>query len=68
MQRVTLPEDYIKENMKVEINAKVASGYNQDFMDPDAINLETMDLKHVRQQCNRIYKLALENRLDHFVY
>jgi GTP cyclohydrolase II len=32
MQRVTLPEDMIKENMKVEINAKVASGYNQDFM------------------------------------
>lgn len=26
MQRVTLPEDYVKENMKVEINAKVASG------------------------------------------
>ena len=32
MQRVTLPEDYVKENMKVEINAKVASGYNADYM------------------------------------
>ncbi len=32
MQRVTLPEDYVKENMKVEISAKVASGYHTESM------------------------------------
>jgi len=66
MQRVTLPEDYVKENMKVEINAKVASGYNQESYDADAISLECLTLSHVTNSCNRIFQLGVENKLDHF--
>lgn len=30
MRRVDLPEDYVKESMKVELDAKIASGYHSD--------------------------------------
>jgi GTP cyclohydrolase II len=66
MQRVTLPEDYVKENMKVEITAKVASGYNTDTMDAELISLEAMSLDHVRKQTGRVFALAEQNKLDHF--
>lgn len=67
MQRVTLPEEYVKENMKVEISAKVASGYNADKFDEKAVMDESMTLTQVRKQCYRIYELGLRNDLEHFV-
>ncbi|CAD7923141.1 unnamed protein product [Amoebophrya sp. A25] len=67
MQRVTLPEDYVKENMKVEITAKVASGYNTESMDAMQISNECLTLAHVRKQASRVFALAEKGNLDHFV-
>merc|ERR1719174_3292643 len=35
LQRVDLPDDYVKESMKVELDAKIASGYHSDTLDRD---------------------------------
>jgi GTP cyclohydrolase II len=37
MRRVDLPEDYIKESMKVELDAKIASGYHSDSLDRNEV-------------------------------
>lgn len=66
MQRVTLPEDYVKENMKVEISAKVASGYNTETIDTDQVSLECMTLQHVRSQTKRLYEMGIKNQLEYF--
>mmetsp|Transcript_9329 Transcript_9329/g.14379 ORF Transcript_9329/g.14379 Transcript_9329/m.14379 type:complete len:814 (-) Transcript_9329:129-2570(-) len=66
MQRVTLPEDYVKENMKVEIGAKIASGYQATEMDVEALADQNLSLSQIRKQCRRIYELGLANDLEHF--
>lgn len=66
MQRVTLPEDYIKESMKVELDAKIASGYHSDYLEKDAITAQLMQIGAVRKQCGRIYDLAKSDKLDFF--
>lgn len=66
MQRVTLPEDYIKESMKVELDAKIASGYHSDTLAKDAIASDLMQLGAIRRQCNRIYELAKKDDLSFF--
>lgn len=69
MQRVTLPEDYIKESMKVELDAKIASGYHAGSlgaMTKDALSLNLMQLNSVRSQSQRLYELARSDKLDFF--
>jgi len=66
MQRVTLPEDYVKENMKVEIGAKIASGYQTTEMDVAALCDVNLSLSQIRKQCRRIYDLGVAGDLEHF--
>merc|ERR1712190_436905 len=66
MQRVDLPEDYIKESMMVELTAKIASGYHSDSIDKEQIAAELMQLSAIRTQCSRLYALAKEDKLSFF--
>mmetsp|Transcript_48980 Transcript_48980/g.137104 ORF Transcript_48980/g.137104 Transcript_48980/m.137104 type:complete len:816 (+) Transcript_48980:59-2506(+) len=66
MQRVDLPEDYIKESMKVELDAKIASGYHSDVIDRDLMAAELGQLTAVREQCGRIFDLAKKGELEYF--
>jgi len=66
MQRVTLPEDYIKESMKVELDAKIASGYHSDSLEKESITAELLQIGAVRKQCNRLYDLAQKDDLLFF--
>lgn len=66
MQRVTLPESYVKENMKVEIGAKIASGYQTTEMDVAALEDTNLSLSQIRKQCRRIYDLGVAGDLEHF--
>jgi len=66
MQRVDLPEDYIKESMMVELTAKIASGYHSDAVDKDQIATELMQLGAIRHQSNRLYQLAKAGKSQYF--
>mmetsp|Transcript_156966 Transcript_156966/g.273272 ORF Transcript_156966/g.273272 Transcript_156966/m.273272 type:complete len:807 (-) Transcript_156966:108-2528(-) len=66
MQRVDLPEDYIKESMKVELDAKIASGYHSDAIDKDQIASELLQLSAIRHQCERLYEVAKQGELGFF--
>eukprot|EP00397_Hematodinium_sp_SG-2012_P004549 GEMP01004561.1.p1 GENE.GEMP01004561.1~~GEMP01004561.1.p1 ORF type:complete len:800 (+),score=181.87 GEMP01004561.1:79-2478(+) len=66
MQRVTLPDDYVKENMRVEIDAKVMSGYKSDSFEKNVVVAAAMSAASIRSQCKRIYDLALKDALFHF--
>mmetsp|Transcript_33336 Transcript_33336/g.65702 ORF Transcript_33336/g.65702 Transcript_33336/m.65702 type:complete len:811 (+) Transcript_33336:94-2526(+) len=67
MQRVDLPEDYIKASMRVELDAKIASGYHSDTLDKDQVASELMQLAAIRHQCGRIYDLAKGGNLGFFI-
>jgi len=66
MQRVDLPEDYIKESMMVELTAKIASGYHSDSLDKEQIAAELTQLSAIRTQCRRLYSLAQADKLSFF--
>jgi len=66
MQRLTLPEDYVKESMQVELEAKIASGYHSDSLAKEALTKELMQLGVIRSQCQRLYELAKGDALDFF--
>jgi len=66
MQRVTLPDEYVKENMRVEIDAKVASGYKSDSFDKENVASNAVEPAFIRSQCRRIYDLAVKDELFHF--
>merc|ERR1712176_360983 len=66
MQRVDLPEDYIKESMMVELTAKIASGYHSDSIDKGQVAADLMQLSAIRTQCNRLYSLAKADKLSFF--
>jgi hypothetical protein len=66
MQRVDLPEDYIKESMKVELDAKIVSGYHSDSLDRNEVAAELGQLQAIRNQCGRLYILAKSGELDFF--
>merc|ERR1712048_650185 len=66
MQRVDLPEDYIKESMKVELDAKIASGYHSDSLDRGQVAAELGQLQAIRHQCGRLYDLAEKGELGFF--
>jgi len=66
MQRVDLPDDFIKESMRVELDAKIASGYHSDSIDRAEVAAEFMRLGAIREQCGRVYELARAGRLRHF--
>eukprot|EP00747_Dinoflagellata_sp_TGD_P208717 gnl/TRDRNA2_/TRDRNA2_82163_c2_seq1.p1 gnl/TRDRNA2_/TRDRNA2_82163_c2~~gnl/TRDRNA2_/TRDRNA2_82163_c2_seq1.p1 ORF type:complete len:565 (+),score=109.16 gnl/TRDRNA2_/TRDRNA2_82163_c2_seq1:242-1696(+) len=66
MQRVSLPEDYVKDSMRVELDAKIASGYHSDGLSKDKIAAELNELGAIRKQCTRLYHLALKGSLQHF--
>jgi len=58
MQRVDLPEDYVKESMRVELDAKVASGYHSSTIDKDKVETDLMQLSAIRRQAHRIFDLV----------
>ncbi|CAK0900899.1 unnamed protein product [Prorocentrum cordatum] len=65
MQRVDLPNDYIKESMMVELNAKIASGYHWGGKAVGgAAGLE--QLVQVREQCFKVYELGKQGGLAFF--
>jgi GTP cyclohydrolase II len=66
MQRVDLPEDYVKDSMKVELDAKIASGYHSDSIDKALIASEFMQLAAIRRQCSKLYDLAKAGQLVFF--
>eukprot|EP00928_Gymnodinium_smaydae_P031094 TRINITY_DN22943_c0_g2_i1.p1 TRINITY_DN22943_c0_g2~~TRINITY_DN22943_c0_g2_i1.p1 ORF type:complete len:536 (+),score=113.55 TRINITY_DN22943_c0_g2_i1:418-2025(+) len=66
MQRVDLPEDYIKESMMVELTAKIASGYHSDSLDKGQIASELMQLSAIRHQCGKLYDLVKAGKSDFF--
>lgn len=66
MQRVDLPEDYIKASMRVELVAKIAAGYHSDALDMDAVVSGLTQLVAIRQQCGRVYDLAKKGQLSFF--
>jgi len=66
MQRVDLPEDYVKDSMKVELDAKIASGYHSDSIDKDLIASELMQLSAIRPRCLKLYELAKKGQSGFF--
>merc|ERR1712205_20438 len=60
------PEDYIKESMKVELDAKIASGYHSDSIDKEQISAELMQLSAIRHQCSKLYELGKKGGLGFF--
>jgi len=66
MQRVDLPEDYVKASMRVELDAKIASGYHSDKIETEKVASELMQLSAIRRQCGRLYDLAKQGQLDFF--
>eukprot|EP00928_Gymnodinium_smaydae_P099452 TRINITY_DN9491_c0_g1_i1.p1 TRINITY_DN9491_c0_g1~~TRINITY_DN9491_c0_g1_i1.p1 ORF type:complete len:804 (+),score=123.09 TRINITY_DN9491_c0_g1_i1:87-2498(+) len=66
MQRVDLPEDYIKESMMVELTAKIASGYHSDSIDKGQVASELMQLSAIRHQCSRIYDFVKAGKSEFF--
>eukprot|EP00933_Yihiella_yeosuensis_P029031 TRINITY_DN22766_c0_g1_i1.p1 TRINITY_DN22766_c0_g1~~TRINITY_DN22766_c0_g1_i1.p1 ORF type:complete len:839 (+),score=195.71 TRINITY_DN22766_c0_g1_i1:49-2517(+) len=66
MQRVDLPEDYVKASMRVELDAKIASGYHSDGINKQEIASELTQLAAIRSQCRRLYQLGKEGKLDFF--
>jgi len=53
--------------MKVELEAKIASGYHSDSLSKETITNELMQLGAIRSQCHRLYELGKEDKLDYFV-
>jgi len=66
MQRVDLPEDFIKASMRVELDAKIASGYHSDSLDKDQIAADLSQLNAIREQCGRLYELGERGELGFF--
>lgn len=66
MQRVDLPEDYVKDSMKVELDAKIASGYHSDSIDKDKIASELLQLSAIRHQCSKLFELGKKGDLRFF--
>jgi len=66
MQRVSLPEDYIKDSMRVELDAKIASGYHSDTVEKDSIASELAGLGVIRAQAQRLYDLGVKGELEYF--
>lgn len=66
MQRVDLPENYIKDSMRVELDAKIASGYHSGSIDREQVAPDLMQLAAIRRQCGRMYALAKEGKLGFF--
>lgn len=52
--------------MKVEIGAKIASGYQATEMDVAALSDLNLSLSQIRKQCGRIYDLGVAGDLEHF--
>ena len=68
MQRVDLPDANVPKAAWVELDAKVASGYHCDaVVEKDTIRERMLQLPMIREQCNRIYNLALKGHLSHIV-
>jgi GTP cyclohydrolase II len=68
MQRVSLPEDYIKDSMRVELDAKIASGYHSDTVEKDSIASELAGLGVIRAQAQRLYDLGVKGELEYFSF
>jgi len=64
VNRVDLPPDYIKDSMKVELTAKIASGYH--FTEKDNVDGNLTDLATVKRQCNKLYELGKQGKLHFF--
>ena len=69
MQRVDLPDANVPKAAWVELDAKVASGYHCDaaVVEKDQIRDRMMQLSSIREQCNKVYKVAAKGHLSHFI-
>lgn len=69
MQRVDLPDSVVPKNAWVELDAKVASGYHcgDGVIEKDSIRERLFQLKTIREQCTKIYNLAVRGHLSHIV-
>ena len=69
MQRVDLPDAYVPQSAWVELDAKVASGYHCDVAEikKDTIRERMFQLPMIREQCNKIYRLAQRGHLSHIL-
>mmetsp|Transcript_65144 Transcript_65144/g.103715 ORF Transcript_65144/g.103715 Transcript_65144/m.103715 type:complete len:841 (+) Transcript_65144:35-2557(+) len=69
-QRVPLPDSYVPKHAKVEVLAKIAAGYHAESTLNAQRELETLDalrdLRTIRKQCSRVFKLAKLNKLTYF--
>jgi len=63
---VDLPEDYIKDSMRVELDAKIASGYHSDSINKEEVASELGQLRAIRTQCERIFDLGKQDKLKFF--
>merc|ERR1719277_1440684 len=52
--------------MKVELEAKIASGYHSDSINKEEIAAELIQLQAIRHQCGRIYELGKQGMLNFF--
>mmetsp|Transcript_57378 Transcript_57378/g.134548 ORF Transcript_57378/g.134548 Transcript_57378/m.134548 type:complete len:825 (+) Transcript_57378:48-2522(+) len=65
INRVDLPEDYVKESMKVELAAKIASGYHYNESDTPGSS-QLYQLKTIRTKCEKLYALGTQGKLHFF--
>jgi hypothetical protein len=52
--------------MKVELDAKIASGYHSDSIDKEQIASELMQLSAIRHQCSKLYEIGKKGGLGFF--
>merc|ERR1719424_954856 len=53
--------------MKVEITAKIASGYQAaEMFDSEDLAQQNLSLKQIRKQCQRLFELGKKGELDYF--
>jgi len=65
-QRVPLPDEYVPKHAKVEVMAKIAAGYHAESIPTESTLDALRDLRTIRKQCRRIFKLAKLGKLMYF--
>jgi hypothetical protein len=64
-QRVPLPQHWVPEGAFVELHAKIADGYHSMEISTEEVVKKMRDLHMIREQCERVYSLAKQEKLQH---
>jgi len=64
-QRVPLPQHWVPEGAFVELHAKIADGYHSMEISTEEVVNKMRNLHMIREQCERIYDLAKQEKLQH---